>query len=163
MKGSEAERGFGENENGKGKAIYFVLTILVEWYTWNILKVTMKMSKQLVGQTILMLCCMVIASSVHADGVYKWVDGNGHAHYTIKKPNTGEEVQLHVQPEPSVQEHRTESTVLDNDQLQEVRSRQARNDLAKRDEAARSALQQRKKWKLSKNTVNQCWLRQKRL
>lgn len=44
----------------------------------------------------------VITTPAYADGVYKWVDKDGRAHYTDKPPEQGEHTQLHVKAAPEI-------------------------------------------------------------
>ena len=98
-----------------------------------------KMSKLYIAQAILALFFIAISPSVYADGVYKWVDVNGHAHYTDKKPSIGDGVQLHIQPEPTVPVSKSNTTAINMAPMQDEYSRQLKINNDKREEAERNS------------------------
>lgn len=75
------------------------------------------------GSALLVLFLMALAVSAHADGVYKWVDENGRAHYTDKPPKQGEHTQLRTQAAPVIKKEESAGTesYLTPEQLEQIR------------------------------------------
>jgi len=101
----------------------------------------MQTTKRTIWPVFLALFLMTTATAACAE-VYKWVDENGHTHYTEKPPKQGEHTPLHVQsalgnPQPESGNTRNLSSPMQDTHQQLLDSANARLQAARELEAAK--------------------------
>jgi hypothetical protein len=103
----------------------------------NVHGCAMRTTKPALGSALLALFFMAMATLAHADGVYKWVDENGHAHYSDKPPKQGEHTQLRAPAAPSAPQNEAASTEFNLTPKQLEQQRQNELDTKQFQEAQR--------------------------
>jgi hypothetical protein len=113
------------NEYGVWRKDHVKLPLFDRWCKQYRPGHSMRMTRSTVGVAFLAIIFVTIATPAFAE-VYKWVDENGHAHYTEQPPKKGEHTQLHVQPGSSQpQSESTDSSgLLSRQQAEQKRSKE---------------------------------------